>query len=520
MLGAPVTGATYQSFLTGLESQGFPGSANPTLQPNVLWWDEQDGGTTVQGWRQPGNISQDVPAGRGHYVFVFNGAAKKAAGTGNYSDALPLTLSTIGTEVNLNNGGFDFGVSYTKRNEKFQGNTTTGDYTQAGAANEGFNLIANPTSSDIDFFKSAGWTKTNIDETIYIWDQNFNGGQGNFRTITSTTPVVNRIIAPFQAFWVRTNAAAPSLIMNNEVKAAEFSSFYGRVLEEAPGVPETKLTLSVSGEGMLADATVRISGDGKDGLDPWDAFQLESLNNNWLNLYTLGSPKELTPLVINNLSLPEEGEKTIPLYLAAAKEGKAFAGSYTLKWNLPADLPANTRVVLMDHINKQAIDMGKNQTYTFSFQAPTSTNARIRTEDGAMKEPQAVVFAHEIKEGTGENFRTASGQVTRPFSIVIGYNGQANNPEYRPETPKIYPPSPNPFEDMTQIRFYLPVAEEAEVKVYDMKGQEVGSFERTTYPAGINSLEWRPAAVHLPKGVYLIQVQTETVVMTQKAVKL
>ncbi len=521
MLGAPVTGANYQSFLTGLESQGFPGSANPTLQANVLWWDEQDGGTTVQSWRQPGNISQSVPAGRGHYVFVFNGATKKAAGSGNYSDALPLTLSTIGDEVNLNNGGFNFGVTFTERNEKFQGNTTTtGDYSLAGDANEGFNLIANPTSSDIDFFKSTGWTKTKIDQTIYIWDQNYNNGQGDFIEVTSETALANRIIAPYQAFWVRTNGAAPSLIMNNEVKAAEFSAFYGRVLADVPATPGSKINLRLSGEGMLADASIRISEQGEDGLDPWDAFQLESLNNNWLNLYTLGSPKELTPLVINHLSMPEEGEKTIPLYMAAAKAGKAFSGNYTLNWALPADLPADTRVVLMDHISKQAIDMSEIQSYTFSFQAPTTTNARIRTDDGEMKQPQAVVFSHEIKEGTGENYRTAAGQVTRPFTIVIGYTGQGTDPEYRPETPKLYTPSPNPFQEMTQIKFYIPVAEEVEVKVYDMKGQEVGSFERETYPAGINFLEWRPSAVQLPKGMYLIQVQTSSTVMSQKVIKL
>ena len=70
------------------------------------------------------------------------------------------------------------------------------------------------------------------------------------------------------------------------------------------------------------------------------------------------------------------------------------------------------------------------------------------------------------------------------------------------------------------MKFYLPVTEEVEVKIYDMKGQEVGGFARKAYPAGINVLEWRPTAVHLPKGVYLIQVQTETMVMTQKAIKL
>ena len=530
MLGAPVKGSQYSNFLGGLETQGIPGTAGSNLQPNVLLWDEKDGGTTAQGWRVPDDITQEVPEGKGHYVFVFDAAAKKLPATGTYNDKLPITLGAIGTEINLNNGGFDFGVTFTKRTQKFKGSATDGKYEEAGSADEGFNLIANPTASFIDFFAS-GWTKANIDQTIYVWDQNYNQVvededgeieiiQGGFRLITLETPPAERMLAPYQGFWVRTNAANPSLVMTNAVKADEFSAFYGRVLEEKPVTPASRIQLSISGEGLKAESAVRISQEGQDGLDPWDAFQLESLDNNWLNLYTLGSPKELTPLAINHLSLPTEGEKTVPLYLAAAKNGKPFSGTYTLDWEMPSNLPAGTRVVLMDHISKKAIDMSEVQSYTFSFEAPISTNARIRDEEGEMKQPQAVVFSHEIKDGVGENFRTAAGKVTRPFTLVIGYTGQGANPEYRPETAKLYTPSPNPFEEMTQVKFYLPISEEVEIKIYDMKGQEVGGFARKAYPSGINVLEWRPTAVHLPKGVYLIQMQTENMVMTQKAIKL
>ncbi|WP_192842570.1 MBG domain-containing protein [Algoriphagus sanaruensis] len=517
MLGSPVTGATYLNFLSGLESQGFTGSTNPSLQPNVLWWDETDGGTTLQGWRQPANISQEVPNGRGHYVYVFNGGSK--ASGGNYTDNLPLTLSALGTEFNLNTGGFDFGVTYTPRNENFKGDAPSGTYTQVATANEGFNLIANPTASFIDFFNEAGWTKDKIDETIYIWDQNFNNGQGDFLEITADTPQAERLIAPYQGFWVRTSQENPSLVMSNEAKSFASSLFYGRIVNEEPASQASKIKLSVQGEGLKANASLRISDQGEDGIDPWDAFQLESLNSTWLNLYSLGSPQQTDPLVINHLSLPKQGEKTVPLYLAAAKEGKPFSGTYTLNWELPAEWPTETRVVLMDHISQKAIDMSQIQSYEFSFEAPTSTNMRIRTEEGGMKQPQAVVFSHEVVDGQGENFRTNSGQITRPFTIVIGYTGEGANPEYRPEQPKLYAPSPNPFVDRTQIKFYLPVEDSATVKIYDLKGQEVGAFEQQVYPAGIHTLNWEPNAIRLPKGVYLIHVVTSNQVLIQKALK-
>lgn len=517
MLGSPVTGATYLNFLSGLESQGFAGSANPSLQPNVLWWDETDGGTTLQGWRQPTNISESVPNGRGHYVYVFDGGPKSSGGT--YTDNLPLTLSALGTEFNLNTGGFDFGVTYTPRDENFKGDVQSGTYTQVETANEGFNLIANPTASYIDFFNESGWTKEKIDETIYIWDQNFNDGQGDFLEVTQDTPEAQRLIAPFQGFWVRASRENPSLILTNEAKSFASSLFYGRVLNEQPAVSASKINLTVHGEGLKAHASLRISDQGQDGIDPWDAFQLESLNSTWLNLYSLGSPEQTDPLVINHLSLPEEGEKTIPLYMAAAKAGKPFSGQYTLTWELPAEWPADIRVVLMDHINQKAIDMSEARLYEFDFEAPTSTNMRIRTEEGAMKQPQAVVFSHEVQDGKGAHFRTASGSITRPFTIVIGYSGEGANPEYRPDMPKLYAPSPNPFVDRTKIKFYLPVEEAAEVKIYDMAGQQVGAFEPRVYPAGIHTLDWEPRAVHLPIGVYLIHVLTRDQVLVQKALK-
>ena len=517
MLGSPVTGATYLNFLSGLESQGFAGTANPSLQPNVLWWDETDGGTTLQGWRQPTNISESVPNGRGHYVYVFDGGPKSSGGT--YTDNLPLTLSALGTEFNLNTGGFDFGVTYTPRDENFKGDVQSGTYTQVETANEGFNLIANPTASYIDFFNESGWTKEKIDETIYIWDQNFNDGQGDFLEVTEDTPEAQRLIAPFQGFWVRTSQENPSLILTNEAKSFASSLFYGRVFNEQPAVSASKINLTVHGEGLKAHASLRISDQGQDGIDPWDAFQLESLNSTWLNLYSLGSPEQTDPLVINHLSLPEEGEKTIPLYMAAAKAGKPFSGQYTLTWELPAEWPADIRVVLMDHINQKAIDMSEARLYEFDFEAPTSTNMRIRTEEGAMKQPQAVVFSHEVQDGKGAHFRTASGSITRPFTIVIGYSGEGANPEYRPDMPKLYAPSPNPFVDRTKIKFYLPVEEAAEVKIYDMAGQQVGAFEPRVYPAGIHTLDWEPRAVHLPIGVYLIHVLTRDQVLVQKALK-
>jgi hypothetical protein len=515
MMGAPVRETTYQSFLSGLESQGFPGSTRPNLQPNVLWWDETDTGTTAQGWRQPANISQQVSSGRGHYVFVFGGAKLPGASSESYSDVLPLTLATTGQELNLNSGGFEFDISFTQRNNQLT--SQNNNFTEVSIADEGFNLISNPTASYIDFHKASGWQKTNIDQTIYIWNQNKNNGNGAFELFQGNES--DNLIAPYQAFWIKANAPNPVLVMNNEAKSFETSSFFGRVLEKRPKAEPLKIKLNVFGSKMEAETILRFSPEGKDEKDEWDAYQLESLSNSWLSLFTYGSPKEKIPLAINHLSLPEgTEEKSIPLNLAAAWEGKATNYDYLLKWELPADWPSNLRVVLMDHISEKAIDMADVSEYRFKFEAPTSYNANLRIESNGMKIPEAVIFSSPYESGN-PNARINSNSPKRPFTIVVGYQGSGTEPEYRPELPKLFTPYPNPFVDRTRIKFYLPMTAKAEIKILDSNGKMVGKFDPAEYLSGIHELDWIPSANKLSAGMYFIQLITQDHIITQKLLK-
>ncbi|MCH6232820.1 MBG domain-containing protein [Cognataquiflexum rubidum] len=515
MMGAPVRETTYQDFLGEIESQGFPGSTRPNLQPNVLWWDETDAGTTAQGWRQPVNISQQVNSGKGHYVFVFGGAKLPGGSSESYSDVLPLTVATTGQELNLNSGGFTFDISYTQRNNQIT--SQNNNFTEVSITDAGFNLISNPTASYIDFHKAAGWQKTNIDQTIYIWNQNRNNGNGGFELFQGSDPT--NLIAPFQAFWIKANAPDPVLTMNNEAKSFATSSFFGRVLEESPKTEALKIKLNVSSAKMEAESILRFSAEGKDEKDEWDAYQLESLGNNWLLLYSYGSPKENTPLAINHLNLPEETEeKSIPLNLAAAWEGKPFGDDYLLTWELPAEWPSNRKVVLMDHISEKAIDMTKVLEYSFNFEAPTSSNPNLRIDGQGMKSPQAVVFSSPFESGN-PNARVNPESPKRPFTIVIGYQGKGTEPEYRPELPKLYAPYPNPFVDQTRIRFYLPVTAKAEIKIFDTNGVTVGQFDAAEYLSGIHELDWAPAGNRLHAGIYILQVITGENVLTQKLLK-
>src|SRR5690606_8302774 len=124
----------------------------------------------------------------------------------------------------------------------------------------------------IDFYATNGWTKTNIDETIYVWDPNYNNGQGQFLTYNGTTGNLGTgLIAPFQGFWVRANGTNPSLVMNNSVKPAISGDIVARKQVQAP----LNVRLEVSGDGLKADTYISFSETGKEGPDPYDAYQME-----------------------------------------------------------------------------------------------------------------------------------------------------------------------------------------------------------------------------------------------------
>jgi hypothetical protein len=509
MIGSPIL-TNYLDFLDTFETQGFQGSTNPSLQSNVLWWDETDKGTSLQSWRQPTNLGDAIPIGRGHYFYIFNGAAKPSPAQGNYTDILPLTLSATGQEVNLASGIFDFGVTYTLRDSNLVAQNDA--LTEVNQADEGFNLIANPTASTLDWNAVSGWTKTNLDESIYVWDpssSSFLIWNGSFGSLESG------LIAPFQGFWMKTNAINPVLqLTGNESKFSVSTDFFGRKLYEKP----LSINLQVTGEGMKAESFISFEKDGKLGADTKDAYQLESLAEDWLLLYTYGSLKSKSPLVINNQPALNEEEKVIPLHLAAAKGGNTITGTYLMNWQFPTEWPEAVNVVLMDHINQKAIDMRKESMHTFTFKAPKIETSNARKSLDPLQIPQAVVFESPYESGEVNARVSNSGKPQRPFTIYIGAFPN-DRIDYLPDFPKLFAAAPNPFSEQTKIRFYLPVAEKVEINILDLLGNGVGNFPAQDYGAGFQELDWIPNAINLPNGLYIIRLSTSTGQFTQKLIK-
>lgn len=238
---------------------------------------------------------------------------------------------------------------------QYAGTLNTGDqsYTTAySGAGKGWNLAGNPYPSSIDWNASSGWTKTNLNASVYIHKDastwaTFNGSIG--------TNGGSRYIAPCQGFFVQASAAG-TLGMTNSVKVHNAAPFY----KNSDEVVNNMIRLEVSGNGYSDEAVVWFLPEATSEFDGgYDAHKLFGDVAEAAQLYTVGG--EL--LAIN--SMPEASSVTVGMRAGAE-------GIYTIAANEINDISA---VSLEDTKTGILTDL-KNNAYSFSF-IPGETETRF-----------------------------------------------------------------------------------------------------------------------------------------------
>jgi len=250
----------------------------------------------------------------------------------------------------------------------FTGNLNTGSKSlsvtnTAGppTANDGYNLAGNPYPSAINWNinDGNGWTRTNIDASIYIW--NGNPGVGNYGTYYkgsfSGTNGVDSIIPPHQGFFIHcTSGQSTGLIaVNNGARIHNTKEILKSNLSDS-----YLLKLRVSGNNYsdeiilnkLADATVNFD-------NQFDALKLRGYELA-PQLYSLSKDNE--DLSIN--SFPEtEDYSVIPIGLEVGA-----AATYTLSVNELAEFGSSGKLYLED--KKEGVFLKiEDENFTYSFTA-------------------------------------------------------------------------------------------------------------------------------------------------------
>jgi hypothetical protein len=519
MISSPVN-TSYSDLLNGFVSQGFSGTANPAQQANLMWFDETESGTTNMAWRAPGALSNNVPGGRGHFFYIFNGE-------GGYSDNLPITMDATGIEFITGSASYDFNVTRTPRIDV--------EDTETEALNAGWNIVGNPSTATLNWDAAGGWTKSNIDNTFYVWDQAANGGMGDFKYWNGTDGTLgDGLIAPFQGFWIRANTYAPSLRVNVTAKTTG-GTFIGNpagksadksLNQDAPSA----LELTLTADGMETASFISFNHDGQIGEDRKDAYRLEAMNDSWLKLFTTSATQHL-PMVINNLPADFGEVIHLPLYAAGQREGSSLGGSYKLQWRLPDNWPSHWMAYLMDHQQKTSIPMYTTAS-EIVFELPKDNTSKTTEK----KQESVFMPAHIIsgkpklanmapgsestqKAGTTQDasaLRTSQVSGSPRFSIVIFSATPEGDVEYMPAESVLFPVFPNPVQDQASIKFNLPAEERVSIEVYNIQGKLLEVVTDQQYGAGIHRVSWMPYS--LPQGIYMAVMRTNSMLLHQKMI--
>lgn len=512
MISSPViTG--FDNLLSGsFVTHGFVGSDYPDKQPNLIWWDETEAGTTLQGWRTAFDISDNTILGRGYFHYVFDGAGV-AGSNDTYGDSLPLTLSVTGSEPNLEGSTYSYSnVSYTPRNTTSQSTAQDATYIDRIVADQGWNLIGNPTASFLDW-DAGGWSKTNISETIYVWDPSANNGNGDYLVWNgSNGSLGSGKIAPMQSFWVQATANTPALSFNNSVKTSS-ATFRGKMAapkQEASENPSIKFTLS--GEGFKKDLWITFSDNGKMGIDKWDAFQLNPMAESWVAFYSAFPGEDNAAMTINHLPLNQTEDVTfLQLLTAIYSDHKSLEGECTLAWERSGEWPNNLNVYLQDDELQSKIRVEAVQD-SISFYL-RSQGLSYEQESVAYKSadevsmiptpPVSILYPSimDTEAATGKMKSSSSKNNGLRFSVLI--SGDEMD-EFLPLAPTLYQNYPNPFNPETTLRFSLPERSNVKLQVFDILGREVAQLANGSFEAGVHQVRWD--ARRMSSGIYLYRL--------------
>ena len=385
----------------------------------------------------------------------------------NEGDLNTVFTTGAGNPDRLNNdASYSPAVSYTL-------NDNTGG---AGDFYDGWNLIGNPYQSALDW-DDASWTRTNISNTVYLWD----GDNGNyvyhFRSsddhISGTGQTLNsdanaRYIPAMQSFMVKATAATPSLTIPASARVHNDNQLYKGGTETAD-FDYIKLQISNNTVNLYDQTIVRFIDDYQisEEIDDYDAYKAFATTPNVPQLSSLVSNNGIeTPLAINSLPIANNVEyETIPLSVVAKN-----AGEYTFSANEINTKYLNT-FYLVDGTDESAIYIDLLTT------------------------PEYTIYIEE-------------GEYRNRFFIFACYTATDIDDAKINNSSNVNIHSFNKF-------MYISIAD-----IDDMNGNVIlyDALGRNVFSATTNSSHIEFDLSYLPTGSYIVKYNTQSKIITQKII--
>ncbi|GAB4256362.1 MAG: hypothetical protein Kow0079_13440 [Vicingaceae bacterium] len=384
-LTSPVAGATLQQLNDDFVTSGFPGSDWPNWPtasnpwPSIYFYDETKPGIQDSGFVPATNITNSLNPGVGVWVWCGD----------TITGTQPFTIDYTGAP---NAGDISLPMSYTNSGSPFD---------------DGWTMVGNPYPCTIDW-DSPNWTKSNINNSIYIWNPNsqqfasYVGGTG------LGTNGGSQYIASSQAIWVQANGPSPQLIATEAVKTTIDQSFI-KQSNNNPGV-----SIKITRSGYSDENILRIDPNATMNFDSnLDAYKLYSTSQDVPSLAML-SPNgdELSinsiPSIVNNVSIPIKATTNI-------------SGLHQIQFTNINNLGNVGCLYLKDLITGTQVDLTINPTYTFYLSDTTQSARFILTIGQPINKNVNNVTCNGYNDGSIE----VSGSSNAPWTII--WEDQNNN---------------------------------------------------------------------------------------------
>ncbi len=430
-LGSPFSNISYTSLLDSIWTQGASGSDDSTASPTIFTWNESQ-----QEFESISNLDQTPEHGMGFIAYIYE---DDIPSTGAVDGGWPKVFQTTGI---TNFGEIKFPVSYKSG---------------ADSSLNGYNLISNPYPFSIDWNAISGWSRTNIQDAIWIWDPNQNNGNGNYLVYSDGIGDDISEIAPFQAFWVRATASNPSIIVTEDIASSVSAS-----LLKDERVTTEYLRVSVSLDTFSDQLYFRFN----DSHDRSSIAELAPISDQFLSLYTKSKEGNIA---IQNLPIEIE-EVVFPLTIESSSTGLA--------------------TITIEHIG------GIDETYTFELL------------DDDIKKTTSISESETYKFVLNTNHKTFKLFI-RNQTVV-----KSENPIDIPSKVSLYQNYPNPFNPSTTISFSLHEVGHVTLEVFDIKGRKISTLVNGVLSTGFYDVTFN--SDELSSGIYMYRIKTNEEILTKR----
>ena len=375
-LGTPVSGNNYGQWTDDVQISASTGLGNGVIavaepeRSNIFQYveslhnDKQD---TVQkdGWRIP--TSANIGVGRGYRMYV-----KPAFFAGNPSRI----IENVGTVTTGLGAGYTFPTLTRNEYTPCFPSTPTFNPTVCNESNRGWNLVANPFPSNINW-DAAGWTKpASMNNAFYTWNgtgagyQVYVGLGGVSLGVNASSNTNPNMIAKGQGFFVglRTPGTyTASLVATEAVKSATSAQFVRTAAVDSK--LKVRISRIVPAMDYSFDANVQFMSGASEGFDMHiDAALMRGANA------SVGFKAGNEDLIQSTLPSLDGATRVVDLRTFYAGQ----TGTFRLSFPDISEFPANTHVYLKDNVLNGLYDIAAMHEVGFNVSSTNNLNSNDR----------------------------------------------------------------------------------------------------------------------------------------------